>query len=79
MTRLTFDLVALQYFAECLEELLEILSGAHARQVAHKHLGGVERSAPGLLHHQVPPPELPAVQLTDGPLCSPLALGSTLH
>jgi hypothetical protein len=39
----------------------------------------VERSAPGLLHHQVPPTELPAVQLTDGPLCSPLALGSTLH
>lgn len=69
---LTFDFVTLENFSKGLEQLLQIFSGAHPTQITHKHLGGVQRPPPRLLHHQVPPAKLPSVELPDG------ALGGTL-
>lgn len=71
---LTFDFVTLEDFSKRLEQLLQVFSGAHPTQITHKHLGGVQRPPPRLLHHQVPPAKLPTVQLPDGALGGALAL-----
>lgn len=69
---LTFDFVTLENFSKSLEQLLQVFSGAHPTQITHKHLGGVQRPPPRLLHHQIPPTKLPSIELPDG------ALGGTL-
>lgn len=74
MSLLTFDFVTLKNFPKRLEELLEIFGGAHAAQIPHKHLGGVQRPPPWLLHHQIPSAKLPSIELPDGTLCGALAL-----
>lgn len=72
--KLTFDFVTLQDFSERLEQLLQVFSRAHPTQIAHKHLGGVQRPPPRLLHHQISPTKFPSVELPDGTLCRALAL-----
>lgn len=71
---LTFNLVTLQDLPKRLKKLLQVFCCTHATQITHKHLGGVERPSPGLLHHQVTTFKLSAIELPYGAFGRALSL-----